>query len=89
MIIYCSILGAINIYESWLKYFLLSRPSSKLTELLVLDLTFLDKEFDYDERIKFLDGITYKDVSDVIDEYFDITKASVATVGSKRSAIKI
>ena len=52
-------------------------------------LTFLDKEFDYDERIKFLDGITYKDVSDVIDEYFDITKASVATVGSKRSAIKI
>lgn len=70
--------------------FIMSRENTVSQMMLYARyLTFLDKEFDYDERIKFLDGITYKDVSDVIDEYFDITKASVATVGSKRSAIKI
>ena len=52
-------------------------------------LTFLDKEFDYEERMRRIENITYKDVCDVIDEYFDYKKMSAATVGGKRSAIKV
>ena len=52
-------------------------------------LIFLNEEFDFKKQILQIDGITYSDVLDIIDEIFDINKASFATIGPKRSAIKI
>lgn len=52
-------------------------------------LIYLDKEFDYDERIEKFNRLSIKDVQEVIDEYFDIENAATATVGPKRSPIKI
>lgn len=52
-------------------------------------LIYLDKEFDYDERVKKFDKLTLSDVNKVIDKYFDIEKAATATIGSKRTPIKI
>ena len=52
-------------------------------------LLMLDKEFDFSERIKRLESVTLKDVHDSIDYTFDLTKASTATVGSKRTPIKL
>ena len=52
-------------------------------------LILLDKEFDLTDRIKRLDSVSIKDVSDVIDGYFDIKTMATATVGSKRSPLKI
>ena len=69
--------------------FVMSREST-VSQMLLYGryLTFLDKEFDYEERMRRIENITYKDVCDVIDEYFDYKKMSAATVGGKRSAIK-
>ena len=52
-------------------------------------LILLDKEFDLNERINRLESVSIKDVSDVIDEYFDIKTMATATVGSKRLPLKI
>ncbi len=52
-------------------------------------LIYLDKEFDYDERIEKFNKLTASDVHEVIENCFDIDNASTATVGPKRSAIKI
>ena len=51
-------------------------------------LLFLDKEFDYDDRIKKLEKVTINDVSDIIEEIFDIDSASTATVGPKKTSLK-
>ncbi|MCQ2387599.1 MAG: insulinase family protein [Clostridia bacterium] len=70
--------------------FIMSRESTT-TQMLLYGryLLFLDKEFNYKERMKILEKTTLNDVNDIIDEYFDIDKASTATVGSKTTAIKI
>ena len=45
--------------------------------------------FDFKERIRKIDRMTQKDVACVIKEFFDIDKASSATVGPKRSALTL
>jgi predicted Zn-dependent peptidase len=50
---------------------------------------FLNSEYDVKERLKKLEKITRKDVLAAIEQSFDIEKAATATVGSRRSAIKI
>lgn len=52
-------------------------------------LIYLDKEFDYDKRIQKLEKVTVNDVHEAIERSFDIDGASTATVGPKRSALKI
>lgn len=48
-----------------------------------------NKECDMAERINRIDKVQLKDVNDMINEYFDLTTLSTATVGSKRSSLKI
>ena len=50
---------------------------------------YLDKEYDVKERLRKLEKTTLNDVLEVIDISFNIDNAATATVGSKRSAIKI
>ncbi|MBO4251600.1 MAG: insulinase family protein [Clostridia bacterium] len=50
---------------------------------------FNDELFDFDARLKNINGLTRNDVMRVIDEFFDLDKASSATVGPKRTAIEI
>lgn len=52
-------------------------------------LIYLDKEFDYDERIERFCKLSIDDVNKVIDEYFDLNSVATATVGPKRTPIKI
>ncbi len=52
-------------------------------------LLFLDKQFDFAERIKNIERVTIDDVHEAISKSFDIEKAGTATVGPKRSALKI
>ena len=52
-------------------------------------LIYLNKEFDYDERTEKLEKVTIKDVHQAIERSFDIDGAATATVGPKRSALKI
>ena len=52
-------------------------------------LLLLNKEFSFDDRMKGLESVSIKDVHQVINRYFDIDSASTATVGSKRSPLKI
>ena len=52
-------------------------------------LIYLDKEFDYDERMSRINKLTLKDVHGVIEKYFEIDGAATATVGPKRSPIII
>ena len=49
----------------------------------------LDKEFDFNERIKKLESVTIDDVHKAIATSFDIRNSATATVGSKRSPIRI
>lgn len=44
--------------------------------------------FDFNARLKSIENITKEDVMAVIGEFFDIEKASTATVGPKRAALK-
>ncbi len=44
--------------------------------------------FDFNARLKGIENITQDDVAAVIGEFFDIEKASTATVGPKRAALK-
>lgn len=50
---------------------------------------FSDKLFDFEERLKSINAITFDDVQAVIKDFFDLEKASSATVGSKRSALSL
>lgn len=52
-------------------------------------LLLLGKEFDFNERIKKIEKVTLKDVYGAIDRSFDIMNSATATVGSKRSALKV
>ena len=44
---------------------------------------FLEKTFDFNERLKAVNNLTIKQVNDAIDSSFDLTKLSTATVGPK------
>ena len=50
---------------------------------------FNDDLFDFNARLKSINAIMRADVMRVIDEFFDLKKASSATVGPKRTALKI
>ena len=52
-------------------------------------LALLDKEFNFKERIKRIDAITIKDVLDVIDRSFGVGEIATATVGSKKTPLKM
>lgn len=70
--------------------FIMGRESTVSQMLLYArTLIFLDEEFDFNERIAKIDKITHKDVINVAEKYFDVGKISAATIGTKRSALKI
>lgn len=70
--------------------FIMGRESTSSQMLLYGKyLLFLDEVFDVEKRLKKLETLTIKDVFEVIDLTFDIEKAATATVGNKRSAIKL
>lgn len=50
---------------------------------------YLNKEFDVNERLDKIEKITLDDVMEAISKSFDIENSATATVGSKRSPIKI
>ena len=52
-------------------------------------LIFLDKEFDFNERIKKLDSITKDQVNEVIEDVFSVGKIAAATVGPARKPLDI
>ena len=52
-------------------------------------MTFLNKTFDVKDRLSRIEKLTLKDVLDVIDTCFNIDDCATATVGPKRSKIKI
>lgn len=52
-------------------------------------LIYLDKEFDFNERIRRLEAVTLKDVMDVIKDEFDLRKTATATIGTARRPIKL
>lgn len=69
--------------------FIMGREST-VSQMLLYGRTmlFLDKKFNFEERMKLIENISYKDVLNVIDEFFDVNAMSAATVGSKRTALK-
>lgn len=70
--------------------FILGQESSASQMLLYAKyLALLDKEFNFKERIKRIDAITIKDVLDVIDRSFGVGEIATATVGSKKTPLKI
>ena len=52
-------------------------------------LLYLEREFDVKERLDKIEKITLKEVLGAIERSFDIENSATATVGSKRSSIKI
>jgi predicted Zn-dependent peptidase len=64
---------------------------STASQMLVFGkyLSLLDKEFDFAERIKAIENVTIDDVHEAISKSFDIENSATATVGPKRSALKI
>ncbi len=52
-------------------------------------LLFLEQEYDYKKRIKEIEDVSVKDVHEAIEQSFDIMHSATATVGPKRTAIKI
>lgn len=64
---------------------------STATQMLLYGkyLIFLDKEFDFNERIKKLDSITKDQVNEVIEDVFSVGKIAAATVGPARKPLDI
>lgn len=50
---------------------------------------FLNKEYDYQQRMKEIETLSLKDVRDAIDGSFNILGSATATVGTKRTPIKV
>ena len=70
--------------------FIMGQESTSSQMLLYAKhLLLLDKEFDLKDRIERLEKVSIKDVSNVIDEYFCTKTMASATVGAKRSPLKI
>ena len=53
------------------------------------NLILLEKEFDFNDRMKRLENVTIKDVKEAIERSFDVGTIATATVGTKRSPLKI
>lgn len=76
--------------EQIISSFIMGQESTASQMLLYAKyLLLLDKEFDFTQRMKKLKEVTQKEVLGVIEQSFDIINASTATVGAKRSPIKI
>ena len=70
--------------------FIFGRESTASQMLLYgKNLIYLDEEFDYDKKLKVIENLTKEEVENVIREYFDTQNFASATVGPKRSALKI
>ncbi len=70
--------------------FIMSRESTASQMLLYGKyMLFFNKIFDYEGKIKKLEDITLSNVNEVINNFFDIENSATATVGPKRSALKI
>lgn len=52
-------------------------------------LLLLEQEFDINERIKKLDNVSMQDVRDAIECSFDLSTLATATVGTKRTPLKV
>lgn len=70
--------------------FILGRESTSSQMLLYGKyLIFLNKEYDFNERVKQIEKLTLNDVNKAIEISFDIENSITASVGPKRSKIKI
>ena len=70
--------------------FIMGQESTSSQMLLYAkNLILLNKEFDFKERMEKLEKVTIKDVQEAIDRSFDCNVLATATVGSKRSPLKI
>ena len=70
--------------------FIMGQESTSSQMLLYAKyLLLLDSQFDFNDRIKKIDNVTIKDVNDAIENYFDTQTMATATVGLKRTPIKI
>ena len=70
--------------------FVFGRESTASQMLLYgKNLIYLDEEFDYDKKLKIIENLTKDEVEAVIKEIFQTEKIASATVGPKRSALKI
>lgn len=70
--------------------FIMSRENTASQMLLFGKyLVFNNALFDFDKRIKKIDDLTEKDVSNVIEEFFDINKTAFATVSPNNKKLKI
>lgn len=70
--------------------FVLGRESTSSQMLLCGKYAlFLDKQFDFKERMKKLGGVSFKQVNEVINELFDVKLASTAALGPSRRPINI
>ncbi|MBR4762277.1 MAG: insulinase family protein, partial [Clostridia bacterium] len=63
--------------------------NSALMQLYGRRLLFTDKAEDVTSRIEKISGVTEKQVAAAIEEFFDLSKASTATVGPKRTPITL
>lgn len=52
-------------------------------------LALLNKEFDFNDRIKLIDNLRLNDVLDVIEQLFDVNTMATSCVGAKRTPLKI
>lgn len=70
--------------------FIFSRESTSSQMLLYGKyMLFLNKEYDYDARVKQIENVTINDVKEAIDGSFNILNSATATVSSKRTPIRI
>lgn len=70
--------------------FIMGQESTASQMLLYAkSLALLDEEFDFKERITRIEKVSQKDVCEVIEKSFDLKTLATATVGSKRTPLKI
>ncbi len=78
----------IRVKEQVKSTFIMGQESTYSQMLLYArNLLYLDKEFDFEERIKEIEGVTFSMVNEVIREFFDERKISVATVGKNNTPL--
>jgi predicted Zn-dependent peptidase len=70
--------------------FIMGQESTSSQMLLYAkNLILLNKEFDFNERMQKLQSVTLGDVHKAIELSFDIDNCATATVGTKRSPLKV
>ncbi len=68
---------------------IMGRESTASQMLLHGKKLIMDKKFSFEEQLEKINGITLQDVNDVIDDVYDLDNISSATVGPKKSSLKI